>query len=119
MSRDISDIFSSLQTPFDLERRHTQVDQARDQVISGQVLRAEQVLNVFEINKLSVADDLIWYAAGLRTFATIRRPAAKRLARQALTRISDAKRAVHEHLDREIDRLADSMDFGKCQLACQ
>ena len=108
-----------LRRPFDLERRDSQLDQSRNQVIRRQVLRAQEILNVFEIDKLAVADDLVRHAAGLGALAPVCGPAAQRLAGQALPRIGHAERAVDEDLDREVDRFADPVDFGQRQLAGQ
>ena len=65
MTRDVGDVLGGLQSPFDLERGDSQLDQARDQVVSRQVLRAQEILNVLEIDELAVADDLVRHAAGL------------------------------------------------------
>ena len=51
---------------------------------------------------MAVDEQLVWQTTGLSAFTSIRASLAKRLACQALTRIGDAKRAVHENLDRKL-----------------
>ena len=90
-----------------------------DQVVGGQVLGAQKVLDVVKIHEPAVADDLIRHAARLGAFAPIRRPASQRLAGQALPRIGHAKRTVDEHLQGKVDRPADAADFRQRQLASE
>ena len=82
------------------------LDQLGNQVIRRQILGAQKILNVLEIDELAVADDLVRHAAGLGAFAPIRRPAAQGLAGQALPGIGHAERAVDEDFDGEVDRRA-------------
>ena len=74
-----------------------------------------------QIDLPAIRDEIVRQTAGLGAFAAIGGAAAKRLARQALTGVGDAERAVHEHLEshrlgqtgaaREI-RGANLFDFG-------
>ena len=90
-----------------------------NQVVGGQVLRAQKVLDVVQVDLPAVADDFIRHATGLGAFAPIRRAAAECLAGQALARIGDAECTVDEHLDRKVDRLPNATDLGQRQLAGQ
>ena len=117
MPRDVGDVLRGLQSALDLERGHAHFDQLRNQVISRQVLGAQQILNVVEINELAVADDLIRHAARLGALTPIRRAATERLAGQTLSGISDAQGAMDEDFNRKIDRFANSVDLSQCQLA--
>ena len=116
---DVGDIFGRLEPPFDLQAGDAQLDQLGDQVVGGQVLRAQEILDVFQVDHPAVANDLIRHAACLGTFAAIRRASAECLAGQALARIGDAERTVDEHFDRKVDRPANAADLGQCQLAGQ
>ena len=77
-------------------------DSVAREVSLGQVLRAQEVLDVLQVDEAAVADDLIGHPARLGTFAPVGRAAAERLTRQALTRIRHAERAVDKHLDGEL-----------------
>ena len=117
MARDIGDILRRLEPALDLETGDPQFDQPRNQVEGGEVLGAEQVLDVVQIDKLAVANDLVRHAARLGAFASIGRPATERLAGETLPRISHAESAMNEHFEGKIDRLADPADLGEIQLA--
>ncbi len=119
VTRDVGDVFGRLEPPFDLQAGDPQLDQLRDQVVGGQVLWAQKILDVVKVDAPAVADDLIRHAAGLGALAPIRRAASQGLAGEALSRIGDAERTVNEHFDRKVDRPADPADLSQCQLACQ
>ena len=88
-------------------------------VVGGQVLRAQEILDVVKIHEPAVADDLIRHAARLGALAPIGRTASQRLAGQALTRIGHAEGTVDENFQGKVDRPADAADLGQRQLARQ
>ncbi len=108
-----------LEPALDLQARDAELDQSWDQVERREVLRAEQVLDVGEVEDLAVADDLVGEPAGLGAFAPVGRPAAERLAGQALAGVGDAEGAVDEDLDGKVGVVADPGDLAEGQLAGQ
>ena len=96
---DVGDIFGRLQPPLDLEARHAHPHQLRDNLERREVLRAEEVADVSEVDRLAIHDDLIGHPASLGALAPVRRPAAEGLARQALAGVGHAEGAVHEDFE--------------------
>ena len=117
MPRDVGDVLGRLEPALDLQARHAQLDQLRDQVVRGKVLRAEEILSLVQVHELAVADDLVGHPAGLGTLAAVRRAAAQGLAGQALAGVGHAERAVDEDLDGHVRLLADLADLVQRQLA--
>ena len=97
---DVRDVLGRLQPAFDLERDHARVDQLWRQLIRRQVLWAEQIFLIAEIDVLAVTDQLVGQSAGLSTLPAIRAAAAERFARQALAGVRDAECSMHERLQR-------------------
>ncbi len=85
----------------------------------GQVLGTEQVGVFAQVSFRAVDDQLVRQSAGFGTLAAIGAAASERLTGQALTAVSHAQRAMHEHLDRQIDALADLRNFAQRKLAGQ
>ena len=119
VARDVGDVLGRLEPPFDLQAGDAQLDQLGDQVVGRQILGAQEILDVVEVDEPAVADDLIRHAARLGALAPIRRPAAERLAGQALSRIGHAERTVDEDFQGKVDRPADAADLGQRELAGQ
>ena len=75
-------------------------DQIGQDVEAGEVLRAEQVAAVAEVDFLAVGDEVVGEAAGLGALAAVGGAAAEGFAGQALAGIRDAEGAVDEDLQR-------------------
>ena len=86
-ARDVGDVFRGFEPAFDFERSHSGAQQIRQHLQARQILRAEEIPTVAERNLFAVGNQIIRHAASLRTFATIGRAPAERLARETLTGI--------------------------------
>ena len=93
-----------LSRPSILNAAHARSDQFRDQCIRRQILRAQQVLLITQVDIPAVADELVGQAAGLGTLAPIRTPPAQRFTRQALATVRHAQRPVDEPSSRTVVR---------------
>jgi hypothetical protein len=89
------------QPALDLERGDAGAHEVGQHVEAGEILRAEQVAAVAEVNLPAVGDEIVGQAAGLGAFAAVGGAAAERLAGEALAGIGHAERAVHENLQRQ------------------
>src|SRR5262249_17830411 len=100
-ARGRGDVGRALQPALELEADYPGVDQVADELVPGQVLRAEQVRPVAEVADLAVNNHLVREPAGLGALPAIRAAAAEGLARQALAGVGDTQRPMDEHLDRD------------------
>ncbi len=114
---DVGHVFGRLQAALDLQARDTQLNQSGNQVVRRKILRAQEILDVVEILKRAVADDLVGHPARLGALAPVGRSTPECLAGQALTGVGHAERSVHEDLDREPGSTADPGDLGQRELA--
>ena len=105
--------------PSILNGTHARGDQLGNQSIGRQILRAEQILLLAQVDVAAVANQLIGQSAGLRALAAVGTATAQRFAGQALTRIGHAQRAVDEHLQRHRRAPGDCGDLVDRQLAGQ
>ena len=62
---DVGHVLGSLEPAFDLQPRYAQLDQPGNQIIGCKVLRTEKVLRSSQVDRGTVADDLVGHAAGL------------------------------------------------------
>ena len=85
MSRDVGNVFGLLETSFDFQRADASIYEVRDESVGRQILRAEQVFHIAEVNVFSVADQVVGKPARLSTLAAVRAATAERFAGQALT----------------------------------
>ena len=69
---DVGHVLGGLQAAFDLQRRDARVDQLGNQVERGQVLRAQQVLDLSQLHVPAVADQIERQAARLGTLPPVR-----------------------------------------------
>ncbi len=113
----VGHVLSRFQSPLDLHRRHTGLDQPWHQFVCSQVLRADQVTDAAKVHALSVTDQLVRHATRLGTLAPVGAAAAERQARQALSGIAHAECSVNEHLQFDRGLAADLGDLGNRQLA--
>ena len=79
----------ALQPSFDLDAAHSQLRQIVDQIVCGQVLRAEEIRFIAQIANLIVNDQFVRLTTRLRALAAIGAAAADRLARQTLSAVGD------------------------------
>lgn len=100
-ARNARDVLRRLQPSLDLEARDAALDQRRHVVDGREILRREQILAIAEVLLLPVDEQVVRHAASLRTFAAIGASLPERLTREALPGVRDAKRAVHEDLERQ------------------
>ncbi len=92
------DILGALESPLDFHAAHPRADQLVDQVIRGEVLRAEQIGDVAKLASFAIDDQLVGQAAGLGTLTAVGAAAPQGFARQALSAVGDAQCAVHKNL---------------------
>ena len=111
MLRDVGDIFGRLEPALDLERRDAGGNEFRHDRIGGEILRREQIFLAAEIDILAIADEVVGQPAGLGALPAVGAAAPERLAREALSGIGHAERAVHKHLERHRRLAADGDDF--------
>ena len=111
------DVVGAFQAAFDLEGLDTGAREAVDGVVSGQVLRAEQVRFVAEVARLAVDDELVRQAAGLGALATVGAAPAEGFAGEALAAVGDAEGAVDEGFDGDGGGGGDAFDVGRGQFA--
>ena len=112
-------ILRALQAAFDLEAPHAELDQRLDQIVGGEILRAQQVGPLAEIADCAIDDEFIRQAAGLGALPPIGAAAPQRLARQALAAVGDAERTVNEHFHRRLGAGPDAANVVERQLAGQ
>ena len=65
VTRDVGHVFGRLQPAFDLERADAGRDQLGHQIVGRQILRAEQILLLAQIDLLAVAHQFVGQSAGL------------------------------------------------------
>ena len=111
------DVFRPLEAALDLERHDAETRELGHQRARFEILGREQIRAIAEIAQDAVDHELVGQPASLRARAAVRAAAANRLARQALSRVGDAKSAVHEHLELDIGRAANGGDVVERQLA--
>src|SRR5262245_24800609 len=90
-------VVRALESALDLETNDSCFDQIGDEFVSREVLWAQEVCTIAKIADLTVGDKLIRQPARLCTLATIGATTAEGFAREALSRVSNAKRAVNEY----------------------
>ena len=108
---DVGDVLGRFQSAFDLEATHAGVDQFGHECVGGEVLRAEQILLIAEVDVLAIADQIVRQAAGLSTLAAIGTAAAERFAGEALARVGDTERTVNEGFEFDVGVFVDRADF--------
>ena len=111
MLGDVRNILRRFQTPFDFERRHTGSEQLRQQIERRQVLRAEKIFLLSQIDIVPIAHQIVRQATSLGTLPTIRTAATEGFARQALARVCDAERPVDKHFQRDVGQRTELADF--------
>jgi hypothetical protein len=117
LSRDVGDILGRLESSFDFEAGDAGSYEVGYEGVRGQVLRAQQIFYVAEIDVFAVADQVIWQAAGLGALAAVRAAATERFAREALAGIGYAQRAVDKRFEFDCGLTADRLDFGDREFA--
>lgn len=118
-AHDGRDVLGALHATLDLERRDAGLDEVGDDIDRAEVARREQVgagLVAEHVLPLLV-DERVRQAAGLRAAAAVAAAAADHAAHQALARVADAERAVHERLDLDGRMGADMADLLERELA--
>ena len=114
--RDVGDVLGRLEPAFDLEAAHAGVDELRHERVRGQILRAQQIFDIAQIDVFAVADQVVGQPAGLGTLAAVRAAAAERFAGQALAGIGHAQRAVDEHFELDRRLAAGSCGFRRSKV---
>ncbi len=110
-------VLGALEPALDLHRGHAERDQIGDRGGRLEVLRGQEVGRVAEVAERAVDHEAVREAARLGAGAAVRAAAADRLAREALARVGDAERAVHEDLQLHGGRAADRGDLVDRELA--
>ena len=98
-ARDAGNVLRGLESAFDLERGNAGLDQVRQDIDAGKVLRAEQVLAIAQLDFDAVAEQLVGHTTSLSALAAVGGTTAEDFARQALTGVSDTQRAVDEDFE--------------------
>jgi hypothetical protein len=119
---DAGDVLGGLQAALDLERRDAGTDEFGEDLESGEVLGAEEVASVAEIEGLAVGDQFVRKPAGLGALAAVGGASAERFAGEALAGVGDAEGAVDEDFEGQgrsalAEGVPDSGDFGDGILA--
>ena len=113
--RDGGDVFRRLESAFDLEALDAQFDQLRDLMHSREILGRQKIRLVAEVDLLAIDDHLIRHATRLCALAAIGAAFAQRFAREALARIGNTQRAMHEGLQRH-RAVLEALQFAQRQL---
>ncbi len=88
-----------------------------NELVSGQILRAQQILDVVRVDVATVADQIVGEPAGLGALPAVGAPPSERLAGQTLSRVGDAQGAVDERFERQRRWLVNLPHLADRQLA--
>jgi hypothetical protein len=98
---DVRDVFGALEPALDFQGGDSDAHEVGQHLKSREILRAQQIAAVAEVDGAAVGDEFVGHAAGLGAFATVGGAAAERLAGEALTGVGDTERAVDEDFERQ------------------
>ena len=113
---DAGDVFGGFEAAFDFEAADAELDEVRDFVDGGEVLRGEEIGTTAGVAGLAVDDELIGHAAGLGAFAAIGAAVAEAFASETLTGVGDAEGSVDEDLEGDAGVL-EAFEFAEGEFA--
>ena len=103
-ARDAGDIPGIFQPSLDLEGGDAQADEFGQHIEGGEILRAQEVAPVAELDQPAIGEQLVRHPAGLGALAAIGGASTQRLAGQALAGVGHAERTMDEDLERHSRR---------------